>query len=290
MNDQLFLGAHMSIAGGVHTAFDRAASIGCTTMQVFVKNNNQWRGAPITAEDIQNYKTAQAKARIAPVFAHAAYLINLCATENRILERSRSAFADELNRCAAFGIHALIVHPGAHLGAGEEEGIRRIAESLNICHERTPDCTTLSALEVTAGQGTSLGYRFDQLRRIMDQVVVQQRVAVCMDTCHLFAAGYDIRTRIGWEKMMDEFDRHIGLSRLVAIHTNDSMKDFGSRVDRHDHIGKGKIGEQGFAFLMNDSRLTRIPKILETPKSEDMHEDVENMRVLRSLVSSPAAP
>lgn len=280
----LHLGAHMSIAGGVHAAFARGASIGCSTMQVFVKNNNQWFGTPQTAEDIENYKTAAAQTGIAPVLAHAAYLINLCATNAVTLKRSRNAFVDELNRCEAFGITALIFHPGAHMGAGEAEGIKRIAESLNIIHEKTKNFKTLTALEGTAGQGSAIGYRFEHLRGIIDLVDEKNRMAVCLDTCHLFAAGYDLSTAEGWNDTFKQFDEIVGLPRLVAIHTNDSKKPLGSRVDRHEHIGKGMIGVTGFRMLMQDERLAHIPKILETEKSEDMHEDVENMQVLISLL------
>lgn len=284
MKKDPFLGAHMSISGGVHTAFTRGTSIGCMTMQVFVKNNNQWQGRALTGEDIKNYKTEESKASIAPVVAHAAYLINLCAPDKSILKKSRAAFADELTRCESLGIKALIFHPGAHLGTGEGDGIKRVAESLNIAHDQTAGSHVLSAIESTAGQGSTLGYRFEHLRSIIDLVEERERMAVCLDTCHLFAAGYHIGTESGWEDTLKAFDDIVGLNRLVAVHVNDSKKEFGSRVDRHEHVGSGKIGLQGFRSLMNDPRLTNIPKILETPKSEDMHEDVENMTVLKSLV------
>ena len=283
MNKRVLLGAHMSTSGGVYSAFARGVSIGCTTMQVFVKNNNRWQARPYTDADIENYKTEEAKARVAPVVAHAAYLINLCAPDLTILKKSRTAFADELTRCEALGIKALIVHPGAHMGAGESPGIKRIAESLNLAHRQTSGFSVLSALESTAGQGSALGYRFEHLRDIIDRIEEKDRMAVCLDTCHLLAAGYDIRTQGGWEKTIGEFVDVVGIHRLVAVHVNDSKKELGSRVDRHEHIGRGKIGLEGFRALMNDPRLVDVPKILETPKSEDMHEDVENMSVLRSL-------
>lgn len=290
MTTELLLGAHMSVNGDIQTAFARGASIGCTTMQVFVKNNNQWTGRPLTPEDIASYKSSEAKARIAPVVAHAAYLINLCATNPSTLKHSRVAFADELSRCHTLGIKALVFHPGAHVGAGEADGIKHIAESLNIAHANTAGCTTLSALECTAGQGTVLGYRFEQLNAIIDLVEEKSRMAVCLDTCHLYAAGYDIGTEEGWERTMQEFGEIIGFPRLIAIHVNDSKKELGSRVDRHEHIGKGRIGLTGFRMLMNDTRFHPVPKILETEKSEDMHEDVENMNVLRSLISTNPQP
>jgi deoxyribonuclease IV len=283
MNKGLLLGAHMSTNGGVHSAFTRGASIGCTTMQVFVKNNNQWHGRPFSDEEIQYYKTEEAKARIAPVIAHAAYLINLCAASAPILRQSRLAFIDELQRCEILGIKALVFHPSAHVGAGEDEGIKKIAESLNLAHDQTSDVRVLSTLESTAGQGSALGYRFEHLRAIIDLVEGKHRMAVCLDTCHLLAAGYDIRTQAGWEKTMGDFVDVVGIHRLVVVHVNDSKKNLGSRVDRHEHIGKGQIGLEGFRAMMNDPRLVDVPKILETPKSEDMHEDLENMGVLRSL-------
>jgi deoxyribonuclease IV len=278
------LGTHVSVAGGIHTAFERASLIGCTTMQVFVKNASQWKAKPLTEQDIANYKTAGARATVSPVVAHAAYLINLCAVKPDVLERSRDAFEDELRRCEALAIMGLVVHPGAHLGQGEDAGLKGIADSLNVIHRNTAGFRTLTLLETTAGQGTTLGCTFAQLRQIIDQSEHPERIAVCMDTCHVFASGYDIRTAQGWESMLVDFDTTLGLDRLRVIHVNDSKKDLGSRVDRHDHIGAGHIGLEGFRFLMNDPRLAGIPKILETEKSEDMHEDIENMDRLRSLI------
>jgi deoxyribonuclease IV len=285
MRKDLLIGTHVSINGGLHMACARAAAIGCTTMQVFTKNSSQWEGKPLADEDVETYKTAVGKSRIEPVFAHASYLINLCAVNPAVLHRSRDAFEDELRRCERLGFTGLILHPGAHMGTGEQEGLQRVAGSLNEVHEKTSRFQTLTILETTAGQGSSLGYRFEHLRTIVESVEHQERLAVCVDTCHLFAAGYPIHTEDGWEQTIREFDMIVGLPRLVAVHVNDSRKGLGSRVDRHEHIGKGHIGLEGFRLLMNDSRFARVPKILETEKSEDMHEDVENMAVLRSLVA-----
>jgi deoxyribonuclease IV len=282
----ILLGAHMSIAGGVHTAVERGISIGCTTMQMFVKNNNQWRGKELSDEDIATYKKLLRESSIGPVVVHDTYLINLCAADKQILRKSRAALKDELDRCEVLGVEYLNFHPGSHVGAGEEEGIKRIAESLNIIHEETKGYRVKSVLETTAGQGTAIGYRFEQLREIIDMVAEPDRMAVCMDTCHVFAAGYDISTERGYEKTFHEFDAIIGLDRLVAFHVNDSKRELGSRVDRHDHIGKGKIGKTGFRLLMNDERFRAIPKILETPKGPEMKEDVRNMRLLRNMVLS----
>ena len=280
------LGTHVSVSGGLHTAFDRAARAGCTTMQLFVKNANQWKAKALTDEEVRTFHGAAAQSPVRPVIAHAAYLINLCAVTPGVREKSRAALEDELRRCEALGVRALVFHPGAHVGAGEEAGIRCIAESLNAIHERTRDFHVLTALETTAGQGSTLGYRFEQLRAIIELVEDRSRMAVCMDTCHMFTAGYAIHSPEGWEAAMKEFDQTVGLGRLVAVHVNDSKKPFGSRLDRHEHIGKGLIGLEGFRSLMNDPRLEQVPKILETEKSEDMHEDVENMAALRSLVRS----
>ena len=280
----ILLGAHMSIAGGVHCAVERATSIGCTTMQMFVKNNNQWRGKKLAAEDIATYKKLLRESSIGPVVVHDTYLINLCATDKDILQRSRDALKDELNRCELLGVEYLNFHPGSHMGAGEQEGIKRIAESLNLMHEQTAGYRVKSVLETTAGQGTAIGYRFEHLRQIIDLVEQPERMAVCVDTCHICAAGYDIATEAGYEQTFREFNSVVGLHRLVAFHVNDAKRERGSRVDRHEHIGKGTIGKAGFHLLMNDDRFKSIPKILETPKGPEMKEDVKNMRVLRSLV------
>jgi len=253
-------------------------------MQVFTKNSNQWEGTLLEDEDIESYKSAEAKSTIAPVLAHGAYLINLCAVREDVLLKSRRALQDELRRCERLGILGLVVHPGSHMGAGEQEGIRRIAASINHVHDQTRGFRTLTILETTAGQGTAVGYTFEHLRGIIDLVRDQERTAVCIDTCHLFASGYRINTKAGWNDAMESLDAVLGLGRVVAVHVNDSKRECGSRVDRHEQIGKGLIGETAFRMLMNDPRLFHLPKILETEKSQDMHEDVENMNYLRSLL------
>jgi deoxyribonuclease-4 len=274
----------MSIDGGVHTAHERGMSIGCTTMQIFTKNNTQWAARPILEEEIEKYKALEKKSGIQPVVAHSSYLINLCAKNPVVLKKSRQAFKDELNRCELLNIPYLVFHPGSHMGRGEREGIQCISESLNLLHEQTKNYRVKSVLESTAGQGTAIGYRFRHLRDIIDEIEAKGRAAVCVDTCHLFAAGYDISTEIGYKNTFDEFDAVIGLDRLVVLHMNDSKRELGSRVDRHEHIGKGRIGNTAFRLLMNDPRFVRIPKILETPKSKDMHEDVTNLKKLRRFI------
>ena len=282
----LLIGAHESIAGGIYLAFERAESIGCRVLQVFTKSSNQWYAKPLTEEDIANYKTAASKSSIKHVIAHDSYLINLCGVNPEILKKSRETFLDELKRCEALGIPYLNFHPGSHMGAGEKEGIRGIIESLNWAHKQTKGFRVLSVLETTAGQGSAIGYTFEHLREIIDGVDEPERMAVCIDTCHIFAAGYDISTEEGYEKTFKEFDKIIGLKRLVAFHVNDSKKGLGSKVDRHEHIGKGMIGKDGFRFLMQDSRFASVPKILETPKGEDLKEDKMNLAVLRKLSMS----
>ncbi|MGA9365123.1 MAG: deoxyribonuclease IV [Bacteroidota bacterium] len=284
MSIRVLLGAHMSIDGGVHTAHERGMSIGCTTMQLFTKNNSQWAARPISKEEIEKYEALERKSGIRPVVAHSSYLINLCAKNAVVLKKSRQAFKDELDRCESLNVPYLVFHPGLHMGRGEREGIERIAESLNLLHEETKNYHVKSVLELTAGQGTAVGFRFQHLRDIIDEIEVNERVAVCVDTCHLFAAGYDISTETGYKNTFDEFDAIIGLDRLVVLHVNDSKRELGSHVDRHEHIGKGRIGNIAFRLLMNDARFVRIPKILETPKSKDMHEDVMNLRKLRRFI------
>jgi deoxyribonuclease-4 len=279
----LLLGAHMSIAGGMHTAVERAKRIGCKTMQVFVKSNNQWRGKPLGEDEIGMFRKLRSECGLSPVMAHDTYLINLCAKDPELLHKSRSTFKDEFDRCERLGIEYLNFHPGSHMDKGESEGIKIIAESLNLVHQQTKGYAVKSVLETTAGQGTSVGHRFEQLRAIIDMVDEKERMAVCVDTCHIFAAGYDISTEKGWESTFAEFDSIIGVNRLVAFHVNDSKRECGLHVDRHEHIGKGFIGLDGFRALMNDVRFLKVPKILETPKGEDMTEDVENMNLLKSL-------
>jgi deoxyribonuclease-4 len=283
MKEQL-LGAHTSIQGGVSKAVERAEALQFSAMQIFTKNNNRWDGKNITPEEAERYKKLLAASNIRFVVSHDSYLINLCAKDKEILKKSRAAFIDELERCELLGIPHLNFHPGAHGGRGESEGIKLIAESINLAHRKTEGFSVLSMIETTAGQGTNLGWQFDQIRRIIDLVDDKDRMTVCIDTAHIFAAGYDISTKEGYRKTMKEFDDTVGLDRLKCFHMNDSKKPLGSRVDRHEHIGEGFIGESGFANIMNDHRLSSIPKILETPKGKDQKEDIVNLRRLKDLI------
>jgi deoxyribonuclease-4 len=289
LSSNLLIGAHESIAGGLHKAYERAESIGCRALQHFTKSTNQWRAKPLTDEDIASYKTAASESTIRHVIAHDCYLINLAASDKTILQKSRDALLNEFKRCEVLGIRYLNFHPGSHMGSGESEGIKRIVESLNWIHERMGAAEVVSVLETTAGQGSAIGYRFEHLRSIIDQVDDPARMAVCIDTCHVFAAGYDISNEDGYEKTLREFDAVIGLHRLVAIHVNDSKKPLGSRVDRHEHIGKGTIGKVGFALILHDARLAGVPKILETPKGNDLKADRMNLETLRRLAKTMSA-
>ena len=280
------LGAHTSISGGISKSVELAEELGFTAMQIFTKNNNRWFQKKLDETEINLFKSNLEGSNIKFVVAHDSYLINLCATKKAILEKSRKAFLDELERCELLGITHLNFHPGAHLGAGEEEGIKRIAESLNIAHEKTKNYKVSSMLETTAGQGTTIGYKFEQLRKIIDLVEAKERMTVCIDTAHIFAAGYDFKDQKSFKEVIKDFDKIIGLERLKCFHMNDSKKPLGSRVDRHEHIGKGFIGLEGFKNIMNEERLNKIPKILETPKGKEQLEDLENLKVLKSLIKN----
>ncbi len=278
------LGAHTSIAGGVSKSIERAETIGFNAMQIFTKNNNQWKSKPLAEFEITAFRKALKDSGIEFVVAHDSYLINLCAKDTILLNKSRNAFIDELDRCELLGIPHLNFHPGAHVGQGEKEGLKIISESINIAHDATPDYNVSSMLELTAGQGTTLGCTFEQIAEIIDMVEDKARMTVCIDTAHVFAAGYNIRDGNEYKKVIKDFDSIIGLDRLKCFHMNDSKKALGTRVDRHEHIGKGYIGLEGFSNIMNDIKLLKVPKILETPKGKDMKEDIENLEILRSLI------
>jgi len=280
---EMLLGAHMSIAGGVHMAIDRACSINCAAMQMFVKNNMQWFARPLALEEIRAFLEHQQRGELLSIFAHANYLINLAATNPQFHANSIRALSEELTRADQLGLPFLILHPGAHLGAGEEAGLEKITASVNRIFRKTSNIRTRIALETTAGQVSSLGYAFEQIAYIIDNVREPERLCVCLDTAHVFAAGYDIGSEPATRRMFREFDRVIGLDRLAAIHLNDSKTVRGSRVDRHQHIGKGQIGLDAFRFIMSDARFRRIPKVLETPKGKELREDVINLRTLRRL-------
>jgi deoxyribonuclease-4 len=284
------LGTHVSVAGGLPRAMERAAELGCTAAQIFVKNGNQWQGREVGDEEVATFRAAHARSPVGPLVAHASYLINLCAAEPPLLARSRAALADELVRCARLGVAGLVVHPGAHRGAGEEAGIDAVAASLEAVLSALPGGSTRVLLENTAGQGTCLGHRLEHLAAIRDRVTAGDRIGICLDTCHAFAAGYPLHEPAGYEEMMAEIAERIGLENLGCLHVNDSLRPFGSRRDRHAHIGEGEIGLAAFARVLADPRLRRIPMILETETGDDMAGHRRDLATLRSLVVAPKPP
>jgi deoxyribonuclease-4 len=284
MSRNPLIGAHMSIAGGLSNALLLGQELGCGTIQIFTKNNNRWKARKLTSKEASKFLDHQTKTGISPVVGHAGYLINLASPEEDAYNMSRDSTLVELKRAEMLGLPYLILHPGAHLGSGERQGIQRVIESLDWLHGRTRGYAVKVLLETTAGQGTSIGHRFEHLAQIIDGTEESQRLGVCLDTCHIFAAGYDIRTKRTYDATFREFSELIGLSRLLAIHVNDSMKGLASRVDRHQHIGKGEIGLEAFRLLMNDERWGRVPKILETPKEGGNEKDIQNLSVLRTLI------
>jgi deoxyribonuclease-4 len=275
------LGAHISIAGGVYNIFERAKSVTANSIQIFTKSNNRWSSKPYTEKEIEEFYELKKEYKPFAVFGHVAYLINLCSPKGNIEKLSISAFIDEMHRCYQLELPYLVMHPGSHLGKGEKWGLDKIAENFNQIIQRTANSKTIVLLETTAGQGTNLGYTFEQLRYILDHVERKDRFGICVDTCHIFAAGYDIATPEKYEETMQELNKVIGLERVRVIHLNDSKYPCGSKRDRHAHIGKGEIGLEGFRALMNDRRFTSIPMVLETPKEDNM--DIENLKLLRSL-------
>src|SRR5580700_11968279 len=276
------LGAHMSIGGGPAKALERGRSIGCSAIQIFVKNNMQWFAKPFAEVELSAYHGHPDRPKA--VFGHTSYLINPGANNPDFREKSIRALTEELARADQLGLPFLVLHPGAHMGDGEETGLKRIVANLDAVLASRSGSKCRIALEITAGQGTSLGHTFEQLATIIERSKSPERLATCLDTAHLFAAGFDIATAKGFWDMVHKFDRIIGRERLAAWHLNDSKTVLGSRVDRHDHIGKGKIGLAPFLEIMRSKEFNAIPKVLETPKNEDLKEDVENLRVLTGLL------
>lgn len=282
---QSLLGAHFSIAKGLHNALYEAKSYKCNTVQIFTKNANTWKERRLSQDEIDLFDQARTKTGISAIASHTSYLINLATYEKKKHAMSCMALKEELVRSSILNIPFVVLHPGSHMGSGEKEGICRIAASINEIFAENPDITTRLLLETTAGQGSSLGHTFEQLESVMDKIENRDSVGICLDTCHIFAAGYDIRTAASYRKTIDNFDKIIGFQHLFLIHLNDSRKDIGSRVDRHEHIGKGFIGLKAFELFMNDKRFKDIPKIIETPKQKKGKDlDKENLERLRTLV------
>jgi deoxyribonuclease-4 len=281
------LGAHLSVAGGLQNALISAETLGCDCVQIFVKNQRQWAAKRLQEEQVRLFQETQRRTGIRPVVAHAGYLLNLASPDQIGRRRSIAALIDELARCEALGVPYLVLHPGSHVGAGIDAGIANVVRSLNEAHKATRGFAARVLLETTAGQGTSLGCEIEQMGRMLDGATEPDRLGVCLDTCHLFAAGYDLSDPAGYESTLALLAAHIGLDLIKCIHMNDSRSPCGGRVDRHEHIGRGKLGRQGFIHIVNDCRLAAVPKILETPKGTDGRGtdlDRVNLRRLRRMI------
>jgi deoxyribonuclease-4 len=285
------LGAHMSIAGGYQNALSAADAIGCDTVQLFTKNNNQWRGKPISVDESRLFRRKLAEFNLRLPMAHDSYLINLASPNELLWRQSVEAFVVEVERAEILGLAYLVMHPGTPTDGDEEKGLRRIVRALDETHRRCRRCNVMVLLETTAGQGKSVGHRFEQLARILDLAKHPERLGVCLDTCHVFAAGYAMSNERAYRATMAEFDRIIGLEKLRAFHLNDSAKAFGSRVDRHAHIGQGHLGLEAFRYLLNDRRFRDHPMVLETPKEGPNGEamDPDNLATLRGLIGARTA-
>jgi len=277
------LGAHMSIAGGIPRSLERGKAVGCSVVQIFLKNQVQWRGKPLLPDEVREFNRLRQETGIRTVFAHATYLINLAAPVEKEWKRAVDAFADELERAEALGIPFVVIHPGSHKGSGLEAGVVRVTAALNDLCRRTRGYRVKVLLENTAGAGNTVGARFEELRAIVERVAAPERVGICLDTCHLFAAGYDIRSREGYETAMAECERAVGAERVLAFHLNDARRGLGSGLDRHQHIGEGEIGLTAFRCLLNDPRFAHLPMALETPKEPEPEADLRNLATLRRL-------
>ncbi|MBI3462435.1 MAG: deoxyribonuclease IV [Planctomycetes bacterium] len=280
------LGAHQSIAGGYYRAVETASAAGCDCVQLFTKNNNQWRAKQLSTDDVARFRAALAEWGIVHPIAHDSYLINLASPDEALWRKSVESFVVELNRAEALGIPYVIAHPGSYTTTSEEAGLRRIVEALDEVHRQTSGIAAQCLLETTAGQGTCLGWRFEHLATIIAGAREPDRLGVCVDTCHIFAAGYPLGTKREYNATIRALDQTVGLDRVRAFHLNDSRKPLGSRVDRHAHIGEGELGLEPFRYLLNDRRFRKTPMYLETPKGkrDGLDLDVINLRTLRGLV------
>jgi deoxyribonuclease-4 len=288
----LRIGAHMSVAGGVSKAVDRAVVHGCEALQIFTKNANQWRGKPLEPAEIRRFRERIEQTGITPVVSHASYLINLATTLPVLREQSIAAFVDEIDRAEALGLLGVVIHPGTCTAGPDDEALRLIADAIRVAFKARPRGRTMVLLEHTAGQGRTLGYRFEHLAAVIRHLRGSKRVGVCLDTCHLVASGYDITTEAGYRDTFEQFDRIVGVERLKAFHGNDSKRPCGSRVDRHEHIGQGCLGLEPFRWLLHDARFTGLPILIETEKTHGAEKkgtvvadplDVRNLETLRRL-------
>ncbi|MCY2965570.1 MAG: deoxyribonuclease IV [Planctomycetota bacterium] len=278
----------MSISGGYYKAVEAAAELGMECVQLFTKNNNQWRGKPLSDEDVEAFRTALERTGIRLPCAHDSYLINLASPVPDLWQKSHDAYVIELERAEALGLMGVVMHPGSFVDSSESAGLKQVIKAFKQIHRQTKGFQVQTWVETTAGQETNLGHRFEHIETILKGVAAPERMGVCVDTCHIFAAGYPIGTPEQYSATFDEFDQRVGLSKIRAFHLNDSVKDFGSRVDRHARIGGGKLGLEPFRLLLNDPRFAEIPMYLETPKGEEEGEllDAINLRTLRGLMNS----
>ena len=281
----MLFGAHESIAGGIDKAIERGKKATCDAIQIFNKSNSQWRAAKLKPEEIDRYFELQQELGISVSTSHASYLINIASPDSTLSEKSRASLKEEMERCETLKIPNLVLHPGAHMGEGVLMGIGRVVGSLNLLFDSLKNNNVTLLLETTAGQGSVLGSTFEEIAAMIKSVEARERVGVCLDTCHIFAAGYPLDGAKYYKRTIDMFDDVVGIDKLRIIHMNDSKKGLGSHVDRHEHIGKGEIGIEGFRNIVNDARLSHIPMILETPKEDELLEDIENLKVLRGLVA-----
>ncbi len=279
-----YLGAHMSISGGLHLAIDRAVASGCGVLQIFTRNSNQWKGKPVSDADAALFRTKFAASGLREVISHDIYLINLAAPPGETRDKSIAAFRDELETCARLGIAKVVMHPGSHLADPPQTGLARVIEAFDQLFTEVPQFEGKVLIETTAGQGSNLGRTFEELGAIIYGSRFPEKFGVCFDTCHTFAAGYDTATEQGYRDAMEQFDRLIGVQRLECFHFNDSKKGLGSRVDRHEHIGQGTLGLNPFRYILNDPRFAAVPKILETPKGDNDEMDGVNLALLRGLI------
>jgi len=279
----------MSIQGGPHRAIARGVAVGCTALQLFTRNNLQWNAKPLAATDVDRFRMDWEESDIGPIVVHANYLIDLGSNESETAQRSIEGIVLDLERSAALGVPWVVLHPGFHLGDGEEAGLRRVADAARRALDLTDGLDAGILLENTAGQGTCLGHSFEHLAWLIDAIDVPERLGVCFDTCHAFAAGYDLRTRHAWRKTMREFDRIVGLERIQAFHLNDAKGELGSHADRHEHLGRGTLGTTPFHCLMRDRRFAGVPKLLETRKEDDERDDWDeiSLALLRELAATP---
>jgi deoxyribonuclease-4 len=287
------LGAHMSIAGGYYKAVDAAAALKMDCVQIFTKNNNQWRAKPMTDDDVARFRDALERTGIQKPCAHNSYLINLASPKDDLWQKSLDAFVIELQRAEALSLAGVVMHPGSYVESTEEQGLNRIVRAIDLALEQTAGFQTEIWLETTAGQGTNLGWKFEHLQFIISEVAENHRLGICVDTCHIFAAGYPIQNIADYQNTMQTFDDLVGIDRIRAFHLNDSKRKLGSRVDRHEHIGAGCLGREAFRHVLNDSRFTNIPMYLETPKGErddGKQWDAVNMSKLRRLLKSGRSP